>query len=274
LSQQAASNAIKALEGQLGFALFERINNRLFPTQEAQMLCREADPIFALHRAFTARLEDLQQNKAGHLSIVATPPLAYGVIPLALRRFLARRPKVRVFFDVRRFEGVLANVEANVAELGFLLGLDKHPGLAAKVVHRGEMVCVSRRDHPLALKPFVTPADFAPYPFVALERGTRLGTLVRHAFAQESCPFNFSVEVRYCHTACVLAQGGVGVAVVDSLSAAGSGQFNLAVRRFRPATPVVGYAVHLEGRSLSRLATAFLLEVQRAAAAAEPQAAA
>ena len=33
LSQPAISNALKAMEAQAGFALFERVNNRLFPTQ-------------------------------------------------------------------------------------------------------------------------------------------------------------------------------------------------------------------------------------------------
>ena len=43
LSQPAVSNALKAMETQAGFALFERINNRLFPTREALALHEEAD---------------------------------------------------------------------------------------------------------------------------------------------------------------------------------------------------------------------------------------
>lgn len=39
-----------------------------------------------------------------------------------------------------------------------------------------------------------------------------MGTIVRKAFAQAEVPFRFSVEVRYCNTACVLAESGVGVA--------------------------------------------------------------
>ncbi|WP_163279675.1 LysR family transcriptional regulator, partial [Enterobacter hormaechei] len=48
LSQPAISNAIKAMEAQTGFPLFERINNRLFPTREAQMLHDEAESIFTM----------------------------------------------------------------------------------------------------------------------------------------------------------------------------------------------------------------------------------
>ena len=38
LSQPAVSNALKTMEAQAGFALFERVNNRLFPTTEAMAL--------------------------------------------------------------------------------------------------------------------------------------------------------------------------------------------------------------------------------------------
>ena len=42
LSQPAVSNAIKHLESQVGFPLFERVNNRLFPTAEARSLYKNS----------------------------------------------------------------------------------------------------------------------------------------------------------------------------------------------------------------------------------------
>jgi Transcriptional regulator len=89
LSQPAISNALKAMEAQAGFALFERVNNRLFPTTEAMALYKESDAIFALHAKLENRVRDLRENRTGHLSIVATPPLAYSIIPPALSNFPA-----------------------------------------------------------------------------------------------------------------------------------------------------------------------------------------
>src|SRR5207247_7445425 len=122
------------------------------------------------------------------------------------------------FFDIRRYEGVVESVESNLVELGFALGLENLPGLCTEAVFEGEMVCVVRRDHPLAHKHRVVPADLASHRFIALERGTRLGEAVRESFRQAGAPFNFSVEVRYCNTACVLADSGVGAAIVDPFS--------------------------------------------------------
>lgn len=262
LSQPAVSNAVKGMEAQAGFALFERVNNRLFPTREAQMLHDEAEAIFAMHGRLENRLRDLKESRAGHLRIVATPPIGYGIIPSALKRFLAQRPQVQVFFDVRRYEGVVESVENNLVELGFALGLEDQPGLHVEAVFEGEMVCVVRRDHPLAGRNRITPADLAGHSFIALERGTRLGEAVRESFRQAGAPFNFAVEVRYCNTACVLAESGVGAAVVDPFSPSFGGGHDLAVLPFAPCTPAIASVTWSRSRPLSRLARAFLVEVR------------
>lgn len=266
LSQPAVSNAIKHLESQVGFPLFERINNRLFPTAEARTLCRDSDPIFSLHAAFEAKVQDLKENRAGHVRIIATPPLGYGVIPAALRNFLVKRPRVRVSFDVRRFESVVESVENGTAELGFVMGLGDDRGLEAETFFTGDMVCVMRHDHPLAAKPTITPQDLRDAPFIALEQGTRMGTIVRSAFAEAGEPFRFSVEVRYCNTACVLAESGVGVAVVDPLSPVFSGHYDLAIRSFAPASGVTASVIRSRKRPISRAADACLREVRLIAA--------
>lgn len=266
LSQPAVSNAIKHLESQVGFPLFERVNNRLFPTAEARTLYEESEPIFTLHAALEARVQDIKENRAGHIRIIATPPLGYGVLPAALRNFLVKRPKVRVSFDVRRFEHVLESVENGTAELGFVMGLDDDRGLDAEAFFTGDMVCVMRPDHPLAARAAITPQDLLEAPYIALEQGTRMGTIVRRAFAQADVPFRFSVEVRYCNSACVLAESGVGVAVVDPLSPVFSGHYDLVIRPFSPASRVTASAVRSRKRPISRAAEAFLREVRLVAA--------
>ena len=264
LSQPAVSNALKQMEAQAGFALFERINNRLFPTREAMVLYQDAEGIFALHAGLENRVRDLRENKAGHLRVAATPPLGHGVIPAVLREFQVRRPQVRVFLDVRNFEGVTESLENGLCELGFMLGEDDTAPLTRERLQGGDMVCVMRPGHRLAALRVITPADLAQHAFIALERGTRMGEAVRESFRAAGCPFRFAVEVRYCNTACVLAEAGVGAAVVDPFSAAAGRAQGLEIRPFTPATPTSAYAAWSPGRPLSRLAEAFLQSVRDA----------
>src|SRR5437764_11499045 len=118
LSQPAISNALKAMEAQAGFALFERVNNRLFPTSEAMALYKESEAIFALHAKLENRVRDLRECRSGLLSIVATPPLAYTIIPRALSDFLRLRQQTRVFFDVPRYVGLIDGESTSVRGLG------------------------------------------------------------------------------------------------------------------------------------------------------------
>jgi len=262
LSQPAISNALKIMESQAGFALFHRINNRLFPTTEALALHEEGAAIFALHDKLENRVRDLRESRSGCLAIVGTPPLAYSVIPPALKRFLQNRPQTRVFFDVRRYEWIIDSVLSRVAELGFALGFSHQPGIAHEIVHTGEMVCVFAPGHSLAEKPVVSATDLVDLPLIGLERGTRMGEAVRSSFEQAGVPFMPTVEVRYCNTACVLAAAGVGVSVVDQFSPRQGGSHELVVRPFVPKTPAVAYMLWSEAQPLSRLAQAFLDEVR------------
>lgn len=269
LSQPAVSNAIKHLESQVGFPLFERVNNRLLPTAEARELFANSEPIFSMHAAFAAKVQDLKEKRTGHIRIVATPPLGNSVVPRAMRNFLAKRPNTRLSFDIRRFESVLEGIDNGTAELGFVLGLNDRSGLEGEEFFCEPMVCVMRPDHPLASLTTVTPKDLISTTFIALERATTMGKIVRQAFATAGVPFRFSVEVRYCNSACILAEAGVGAAIVDPLSPLANP--GLAVRPFEPASPVSASVVHSVKRPLSRAAEAFLREVRIVAAEVVPR---
>lgn len=263
LSQPAVSNAIKHLEGQLGFPLFERINNRLFPTVEARSLYADSEPIFSLHAALELRVQDFRENKSGQVRVISTPPMGYSIIPKALFSFQQDMPKVKVSLDVRRLEHVLESVDAGIAELGFVMALGEHqPMLEAELLYSGSMVCVMPVGHPLAEKSVILPEDLAEHRFIALDRNTRMGNLVRMIFEKACVPYQFAVEVRYCHAACILASNGVGVAIVDPFSPLCVQQDAILVRPLSPSCEVSASAVQSGKRPLSRVARTFLAKVR------------
>ena len=85
MSQPAVSNAIRHIESQIGFALFERVNNQLYPTKRHGR-SRRSEPLFTVRAALERRMEDIRDDKVTRLRILSTPP-SDGAIPVALRRF-------------------------------------------------------------------------------------------------------------------------------------------------------------------------------------------
>lgn len=271
LSQPAVSNAIKHMEMQLGFPLFDRINNRLFPTPEARALYEESEPIFQMHTSLTSRIQDMKERRTGHLRISATPPLAHAAVPKALQRFMARHQQVRAHIDIGDAQKVIESVQNGVAELGFVLATPRTPpSLQSEALMQSRMVCVLRPEHVLARNEVIRPEDLRNTAVIALARDTRFGKAVRQAFMMTGEVLNYAVEVRYCNAACVLAQSGIGVAIVDPFSALCAESADLVVRPFEPETTVTAYVIFSERQPVSRLAKFFIEEVRRALLAAEP----
>ncbi|WP_174242021.1 LysR family transcriptional regulator [Teichococcus oryzae] len=266
MSQPAVSNAIRQIEIQLGFPLFERINNRLYPTDAARVIHEESEPLFTLHAALNERVQDLRESKLSRLRILSTPPLGHGVIPGVLASFTRRHPRLRIFFDVRELDEIIRCVENGQADLGFGLNLGPQATLEAAELQQSRMVCVCRTDHALAQREVVTPADLPARDFIALDGQARMGIAVRQAFQAVRQPFNFSVEVRYCNTACVLVEAGMGAAVVDPYSAAFAGRPHLAVRRFEPAIPCVASAFWSARRPVAEIGQRLVRQVRQALA--------
>ncbi|HWX49546.1 MAG TPA: LysR family transcriptional regulator [Roseomonas sp.] len=266
MSQPAVSSAIRQIEGQLGFPLFERVNNRLYPTDAARIIHEESEPLFIMHAALEERVQDLREAKISRLRILSTPPLGHGVLPQVLASFTRRHPSLRTFFDVRDLDEVIRGVESGQTDLGFGLNLGTQPTLEAEELQRSRMVCVCHTDHSLAQRTVITPADLPAQGFISLDGQARMGIALREAFQACRQPFNFSVEVRYCNTACVLVEAGMGAAVVDPYSAAFPGRPHLTIRRFEPAIPCTAWAFWSARRPLAELGRRLVREVQQALA--------
>ncbi|MCP4315143.1 MAG: LysR family transcriptional regulator [Hyphomicrobiales bacterium] len=264
ISQPAVSNALKALENQLKMTLFERTSRGLIPTDEAMLLHTEVGPIFKMMRGIEEQIRAARDTKIGRLRITATPPLSQSIIPIALKNFLAERKDVRISYDIRGVEMIVREIETGATDLGLLLGLESHPSCTVIPLHEGQMECMLPADHPLAGQETISPADIAEHTQIGLglDPESKLGALVRAAFAMERVRFETNLEVRYCHTACVLANAGLGVAVVDSFTARFMQTPELVCRRFQPRIPITACAVVREGRAMSRITVAFIEEIK------------
>ena len=111
MSQPAVSNAIKHIETQLGFRLFERVGNRLVPTEEANDPARGGGAAGSCISSGQPARQRSQGRRASAGSGDRWPPaeLSESILPGAMMRFLEQKkhPSVHLSLDTRPLASVL-----------------------------------------------------------------------------------------------------------------------------------------------------------------------
>jgi LysR family transcriptional regulator of abg operon len=151
-AQPALTRSIRALERELGGALFVREASGMTLTEVGRRLHARASVIVS--EARHAREEVAQVLGKDEGTVVAALSIMphVGMLPHALREFRRRFPKVRM----RIVEGLFPDVESGLREgsVDFYLGVSPPdplaPGLVMRRLFENTRTVVARKGHPLA----------------------------------------------------------------------------------------------------------------------------
>jgi DNA-binding transcriptional LysR family regulator len=264
LTQPTISKLIAQLERATDLKLFERSRGRLIPTPEAEALLHQVEKVFSAVEEVRRNTRQIARGRSGHLRIVAIPPLALRFLPGAIASFLKDNPDVRVTLNVRGTSYISEWIASEQADLGFVSGAPTLPGIVAEPFHTGCAICVLPTGHPLTAKRILRPEDLAREPLVTLSRETALRTLLDHTFATAGVERRSVVETGYSSAACALVAEGVGITIVDPISALDryeAGRVDL--RPFAPKVLFETKLLYAAPGNLSLVAQGFLQHVSQ-----------
>lgn len=264
MSQPAVSNAIRQLERDLNVPLFNRVNGRLQPTEESELLYRKSLDVFSSFDAARAVAGQLRERTIGHLRLATTPSPGSSIMPLAVRAFRERRPNIRVSMSVGGVEKVQDLAAKEEVNLGLYYITTDHPLLFAEPVASFDMLCALPVNHRLAHAEVVRASDLEGETLISYSASERLATVVESAFGADGCDHRPAIDVRFVHSACELVAQGIGVAVVDAFTALRAELYQSVVfRPFRPRTTLPVYICERNDRARSALASLFLDDLRR-----------
>lgn len=172
--QSALSHQIKALENELGVALFARTSRRVELTAAGQAFLPAA-------RASLEAAERAAEDAAaasglirGRLSIGVIPTVTAVDVPAALRTFRRAHPHVQIVLRVAgsdELETAVTRGELDIAVLGLAAGREPR-AVAWRSLGTDRLVAVVSRDHPLARRERVTLEDLSGETFTDFPSGT------------------------------------------------------------------------------------------------------
>lgn len=236
-SQPTLSRELARLEQVLDFALFDRIAGRLRPTVRALALMQEVERSFVGLDQIAQRAMTLRTQAGGRLQLACLPALAHALLPRALAHFRLTHPHAGV--TVVPLESPW--LEQALSEQRYDLGLgettEAPPGVALMSLLQMNEVAVLPANHSLCRKRALRPADFANQPFVSLADGDPYRRAIDAMFEQAGVQRASLLETASAVAVCALVQHGLGLAIVNPLTAAAMAGPQLVVRPLQVAIP-------------------------------------
>ena len=217
LSQPALSVAIKNLEEALGGQLLARTTRTLALTPEGEAFYPTAQRLLAdLDEAF-----DEMHNRfslfRGKVAIASMPSFASNQLPLAIKTFRERYPKINMMIHDVIAEDVVDMVRGGRVELGVSFDPGDTEDLVFQPLFDDRFIAVLPQAHPLAGAEVVGWQALLEDDFIILQRPSSVRLLVERILEGEGLSLSPQFETHQLATIGRMVAMGLGVSVVPSL---------------------------------------------------------
>ncbi len=257
ISQPAVSRMIAGLEADTGLTLFERDGRTVKPTPEARQFKREVDTYFIGLDRIAGAAEEIRELRRGHVRVTVMPALALSVAPAIMRQVTDKHPTVKTTLDVHTSPRISELIGSGQFDLGIGHLSTARPEIEILGTWRVDCVCVMASDHRLAGRRVIRPEDLDGEALVSLSYQTDTAQWLGHVFRTAGVRPKILVEAQPSYAACLLAAQGLGITIIDALTAEHFRADAIEVVPFGPAIPFEFKLIKPAGTRSSALAADF-----------------
>lgn len=218
VSQPVVSRALSHLESSLKITLFERKSGALVPTEEARIIFREIEDVYASALRVDELVANLRDKKKSRISFCSSPALGMNLVPHAVRSYLEENQDVQFEYKTALLKDMTMALLGRGCEFAISIWPINHPNLLCEPLFVAEMVLVVPKAHPLASAEKVQLQDLHGQRMIILCHELPLGAYIRDLLAGAGIEVNPVVEINSTELACSFVHQGVGIALVNRFS--------------------------------------------------------
>ena len=237
IAQPAVSAQIRALETELGVALFTRTTRRVGLTAAGERFLVRVRRVLTELEAARVELDDLRAVVRGRVVLGATPVLGDLDLPAALAAFSRRHPGVDIGLRSGLVAPLLTALDGGSVDLVVGPVHDDLPArYSARPLAEESVVLVTPHEHPLAREPVVPLLRLRDEPLVCLPAGSGLRDILDAALTAAGVTPHVRFEASDPAGVRDLVAAGLGVALLARSAATRPGPA-VAVRIPEPVPP-------------------------------------
>ncbi|WP_138936073.1 LysR family transcriptional regulator [Roseovarius arcticus] len=258
VTQPAISRLIRDLEDQYGLQLFSRHAGRIEPTKDAIALHVEVERCYGGMEQMVKFATDLGTFRRQRLRVASTVGHSYFFLPKVIKAFHERCPGVTISLRSGLSPEVVELIEKGQSDIGLaLLPLDVH-GVIIQEMPETSLVCIMPKGHALAALPEITPRELEQIPLLLISESSLMRKRLLQAFNDAGVTPNVIVDSTYTGPICSLVASGMGVSIIDTMTADAYAGQNIEIRPFSPSIPCELKLVLPATQALSKPAKVFI----------------
>ncbi len=262
-SQPTTSRELARLESLLQIKLFERVRGKLQATAQALSLFEEVRRSYLGLERIVSMASSMRQFGQGQLSIICLPTFAQTLLPGACAAFMRQAPQASISITPQESPLLEEWLSAQRHDLGLTESEQVPAGTLAQALFAGDMLCVLPQGHVLQSKAVLTPEDFAGQDFISLSVLDAYRQQLDALFDARGITRRMVMETTSAASVCAMVRQGLGLALVNPLTALDEAGRGVVIRRVSVALPFVVSLILPQHRPASSLVAEFVLLLQQ-----------
>lgn len=236
-SQPTISRELSRFEKLTRLSLFKRSGTKLLPTEEGLALFDEVQRSYRGLGSIRQAAQAIAQFRQGQLAVTCQPAFSQALLPQICQAFRMTFPGMSINITPQDSPALEDSLTAQRYQLGLTESQLAPAGTAIETVLTSDLVCVLPPGHALAAKQELDLRDFAGQDFVSLAPDDPYRVKLDHAFGQLGVGRRMVVETHSAAAVCATVLLGVGVAILNPLTALQFAGLGLQVRRLSYSIP-------------------------------------
>jgi DNA-binding transcriptional LysR family regulator len=269
--QPALSLCIRELELELKIRLFDRTTRRVEITAAGREFLASVDKMIGELEFAVRNARDLVDRKRGRVIVAAPPLLAAMIVPNAIADYKSAYPGIDVRVIDTQTDVIIDKVRSGEADCG-VGTFPESDELRRQVLVQDALMAWLGPQHAIRRAATLRWSDLADHPIIMLTQNSSIRHLVERAFAARGQQVRPAYEVAHMTTAIMLAEAGLGVAVLPAYVWSFANAFNVSAKSLLdPEVRREIYFIHASERAISPATEGFSRYLRKRANASLPR---
>ncbi|MFC4870220.1 hydrogen peroxide-inducible genes activator [Negadavirga shengliensis] len=152
VTQPTLSAQVGKLEKELDVIIFDRSKMPVIPTEIGETIISQAKKVVSESKGIYEMVAQLKGDISGLIKMGIIPTLAPYLLPLFIRNFIQKYPKVQLQVEEMVTEDIIKKLKNDELDLGIVVTPLENPGILEKPIFYEKFYSYLSRNHPLLEK--------------------------------------------------------------------------------------------------------------------------